>query len=177
MVFYSESNGFYKYFAGFIEYMLENTNIPIHYITSDPDDQIFERAKTNEQIQPYFIEENRLITLMMKMDADIVLMTMPDLDNFHIKRSYVRKDIEYIYIVHGIGSNNMLMRKGSMDHYDTIFAAGKLQREEVEKTEIVYNLPKKKVVDVGYPLLEEMIRTVREQIRMEKAELRSESTE
>ncbi len=157
LVFYSESNGFYKYYAGIIEYLLQNTNIPIHYITSDANDRIFEMAKQYEQIQPYFIEENRLITLMMKMDADIVVMTMPDLENFHIKRSYVRKDIEYIYISHGMGSNTMLMRKGSMDHYDTVMVTGIVQRLEVEQTEEVYGLPKKKIVDVGYPLLDDML--------------------
>ena len=30
------------------------------------------------------------------MDADVVVMTMPDLQNFHSNRSYVRKDIEKI---------------------------------------------------------------------------------
>ena len=34
LVFYSENNGFYKYYAGMIEYILKNTNIVIHYITS-----------------------------------------------------------------------------------------------------------------------------------------------
>lgn len=158
LVFYSESNGFYKYYAGIIEYLLKNTNIPIHYITSDANDHIFEMAKETDQIQAYFIEENKLITLMMKMDADIVVMTMPDLENFHIKRSYVRKDIEYIYISHGMGSNTMLMRKGSMDHYDTVMVTGIIQRLEVEQTEEVYGLPKKKVVDVGYPLLDDMLK-------------------
>ena len=28
---------------------------------------------------------------MMKMDADVVVMTMPDIENYHIKRSYIRK--------------------------------------------------------------------------------------
>ena len=34
LVFYSENNGFYKYYAGMIEYILKNTNITIHYVTS-----------------------------------------------------------------------------------------------------------------------------------------------
>ena len=41
LVFYSESNGFYKYYKGIIEYILNNTNIIIHYITSDYNDNIF----------------------------------------------------------------------------------------------------------------------------------------
>ena len=84
LVFYSEKSGFYKYFADVIDYLLAHSNLTIHYITSDPQDAIFEKAKTEPHIRPYYIGEKRLITLMMKMDADMVVMTMPDLDNFHI---------------------------------------------------------------------------------------------
>lgn len=156
LVFYSESNGFYKYFRGYIEYILKNTNITIHYITSDPNDDIFTLQKENLRIRGYYIGENRLITLMMKMDADVVVMTMPDLENFHIKRSYIRDDIEYIFVQHGVGSNNMGMRKGCVDHFDTVFCSGIHQREEIEQTEALYGLPSKTLVDVGYPLIDEM---------------------
>lgn len=156
IVFYSESSGFYKYYRGIIEYLLSNTNVVIHYITSDPDDKIFELEKENKRLKAYYIGEKRLITLMMKMDADIVIMTMPDLENFHIKRSYVRDDIEYIYVPHGMDSLNLTMRTGSMNHYDTVFCVGKHQKEEIEKTEEVYNLPKKKLIEWGYCLLDDM---------------------
>ena len=65
LVFYSENNGFYKYYAGMIEYILKNTNIVIHYITSDPDDSIFKKAEENSRIKAYYIGEKKLITLMM----------------------------------------------------------------------------------------------------------------
>lgn len=156
LVFYSEESGFYKYYQGIIEYLLKNTNITIHYVTSDPNDAIFELSKKEENLKPYYIGEKKLITLMMKMDADIVVMTMPDLGNYHIKRSYVRKDIQYIYIPHGMNSLNMTLRTGSIDHFDTVFCAGKYQKEEVEKTEIAYNLPKKNLVEWGYCLLDKM---------------------
>ncbi len=156
LVFYSERNGFYKYFKAYIEFICNNTDIPVHYITSDPKDEIFNIAKQNPQILPYYIGDNKLITLMMKMDAQMVVMTMPDLENYHIKRSYVRKDVIYVFVQHGIGSVNMTQRTGSMDHFDVIFNAGPHQREEIEKTEIAYHLPKKTLVDVGYPLLDEM---------------------
>mgnify|MGYP000529561865 FL=1 len=76
---------------------------------------------------------------MMKMDADVVVMTMPDIENYHIKRSYIRKDINYVYVPHGMDSLNMT-----------------IQKEEIEKTEEVYNLPKKELVEWGYSLLDEM---------------------
>lgn len=157
LVFYSESNGFYKYYKGMIEYILDNTNITIHYITSDFNDQIFELAKKEKQIKPYYIEEKKLITLMMKMDADVVVMTMPDINNFHIKRSYIRKDIEYIYVPHCIDSTNMTMRKNSTDHYDSVLVTDKYQREECEKTNEVNGLKDRKIIDWGYSLLDDMI--------------------
>lgn len=156
LVFYSESNGFYKYYSGIIAYILSNTNLIIHYITGDPQDLIFDKARTNDRIRAYYINEKKLITLMMKMDADIVVMTMPDLENFHIKRSYVRKDIEYIFIPHGIGSINLMMRKGSIDHYDTIFCLDKYQKEEILAWEQVNGLRRKKLVESGCCLIDDM---------------------
>ena len=157
LVFYSEGNGFYKYFKAMIEYLLENTNITIHYITSDYNDNIFNMEKENANIKAYYIEEKKLITLMMQMDADVVVMTMPDIGNFHIKRSYIRKDIEYIYIPHGMDSINLTMRTCSTNNYDTVFTTGKYQKEEQEKTNEVYNLKKRKIFEWGYSLLDDMI--------------------
>lgn len=157
LVFYSESNGFYKYYKGIIEYLLNNTNITIHYITSDYNDKIFELEKKNNRIKAYYISEKKLITLMMKMEADIVVMTMPDLDNYHIKRSYLKKDIEYIYIPHGMDSLNMTMREKSMNNFDTIFVTDKYQKDEMKKTIEYYGLQNKNIFDWGYSLLDDMI--------------------
>lgn len=156
LVFYSESSGFYKYYRATIEYLITHSNVIIHYVTSDPGDQIFKVAKTQPRIRPYYIGEKKLITLFMKMDADMVIMTMPDLQNFHIKRSYVRKDVEYVYVPHGLDSLNLTMRTGSVDHYDAVLCVGPNQKEEIKKTEEVYNLPPKKLVECGYMLLDDM---------------------
>lgn len=157
LVFYSETSGFYKYYQGIIENILASSNVVIHYITSDPEDAIFQLAEKQPRIKPYFIDEKRLITLMMKMDADIVVMTMPDLENMHIKRSYIKHDIEYIYIPHGMDSLNLTMRTGAIDHYDTIFCAGSHQAEEIRATEQLYHLPPKQLIEWGYCLLDSMV--------------------
>lgn len=156
LVFYSEKSGFYKYFESVIEYLLSHSNLVIHYVTSDPEDAVFEKAKLQPQIKPYYIGEKKLITLMMKMDADMVVMTMPDLDNFHIKRSYVRKDIEYIYMFHHPMSVHMILRKGALDHYDTIFCVGEFQIDEIRQTEALYELAPKKLIPCGYGQLEKL---------------------
>jgi YidC/Oxa1 family membrane protein insertase len=157
LVFYSEKSGFYKYFQNVIEYLLDHSNITIHYVTSDPKDQVFEIAKERPKLKPYYIGENRLITLFMKMDADIVVMTVPDLENFHLKRSYVRKDVEYIYMYHGVGSMNLLLRKQALDHYDTFFCVGKHQLEELRRREALYHLQERRAILCGYGLLDRTI--------------------
>ena len=156
LVFYSEKSGFYKYFKDVIAYLIEKSNVVIHYVTNDPNDQIFEIAKTQKQIKPYYIGEKRLITLFMKMDADIVVMTCPDLDKYHLKRSYVRNDIEYIYMFHYPLSTHMVLQNGALDHYDTIFCVGDFQFDEIRAAEHVYNLPEKKLISAGYGQLEQL---------------------
>lgn len=159
LVFYSEKSGFYKYFSDVMDYLLEKSNVVIHYVTSDPKDQIFTIAQSQPRIKPYYIGENRLITLMMKMDADIVVMTVPDLENYHLKRSYLRKDIEYIYMFHYPLSTHMVLQTGALDHYDTIFCVGDFQFDEIRAAERVYSLPEKKLISAGYGQLEQLHRS------------------
>ena len=69
----------------------------IHYVTNDPKDNIFKIAEKENKIRPYYIGPMRIIPLFMKMDADMVVMTTPDLNTYQLKRSYVKKDVEYCY--------------------------------------------------------------------------------
>lgn len=157
LVFYSERSGFYKYYKEIIEYLLAKTSVRIHYITNDPNDIIFDLAKENEKILPYYISVKKMIPLMMKLEADIVVMTTPDLDNYYLKRSLMKKDIEYIFVPHDPSSIHMGFREHSLDNFDTVFATGKHVLEEVRASEKVYGTKEKTVVEFGYPLIEELI--------------------
>ncbi|MBE6662064.1 MAG: membrane protein insertase YidC [Ruminococcaceae bacterium] len=157
VVIYSEKSGFYKYFEDIIRELLERSNLHIHYVTSDPDDVIFSVAEKEPRIRAYYIGNKKLITLMMRMEADIVMMTTPDLDKYYIKRSLVQKDIEYIYIPHDPMSAHMGFRENALDAFDTIFCTGPHIEREVRATERVYGLPPKKLVHFGYPLAEKLI--------------------
>ncbi len=156
LVIWSERSGFYKYYEALVEGLLKTSNLTIHYVTNDPSDAIFEKAKTEPRIRPYYIGQKKLITLMMRMDADMVLMTTPDLQTYYIKRSLVRKDVEYVFVPHDMMSVHMGFRKGSLDHFDTVFCTGPHVEREIRATEKTYSLPEKTLVPFGYPLAEKL---------------------
>lgn len=156
LVFYSESNGFYKYFGPVMDEIFAKSNVTIHYITSDPKDQIFQLAQNNDKLKAYYIGPRKLITLFMRMDADVVVMTMSDLDNYHYKRSYVRKDIRYIYIPHYPLSTHMIFHTGAFDHYDEFLCVGEFQFPELRKREELSGMPVKQLELCGYCQLDSL---------------------
>ena len=160
IVFYSEKNGFYKYFRDVIEAIRRRTDIIIHYISSDPEDEIF--SLESDSFRTYYIEE-KLMVLMMRMDADIVVMTTPDLQKYYIKRSMVRDDVEYVYIDHGMNSVNLMLRKGALDAFDTVFCSNDSVLQEIRAQEKVYGLKPKTLVKYGYAMIDQMIRTYSDQ--------------
>ncbi len=157
LVIYSEKSGFYKYFEALIEELTARSNIVIHYITNDPNDVIFQIAEEKPQIKPYYIGLKKMIPLMMKLEADIVVMTTPDLDKYYLKRSLMKKDVEYIYVPHDMMSVHMGFREGALDAFDTIFCTGDHVMREVRATEKVYGLPEKELVKFGYPFADRLI--------------------
>lgn len=169
VVFYSEKNGFYKYYKNIIEEVIKRTNVVIHYITNDPLDEVFKME--SEQFKPYYIGENRMIVLMMKMETDIMVMTTPDLENYHLKRSYVKKDIEYIYVPHDVNSSNLTFHKNALDHFDTIFTSGPKNKEEIAEREQKFELQAKKLVEWGSSVIDNMTQSYQ---KMESEEAPSE---
>ena len=157
LVFYSERSGFYRYYKDIIETLLKKTSVRIHYVTNDPKDQIFELAKTEPRILPYYISVKKMVTLMMRLECDIFVMTTPDLDNYYLKRSLMKKDIEYIYVPHDPSSAHMSFRDHALDHFDTVFMTGPHIKDEVRATEKLYGTKEKTLVEFGYPLMDELV--------------------
>lgn len=156
IVFYSESSGFYKYFENIIAELLRCTNIVIHYVTSDPDDQIFALAQKQPRIRPYYIGEKKLITLFIRMDADIVVMTVPDLETYHLKRSRARRDVEYVYVFHGMFTGLSTLRAGALDHFDTLLTPAPGFEDEMRAWNRQHDLPDQRMVPCGYGVIDNM---------------------
>ena len=157
VVIYSEKSGFYKYYKDLINEMLKRSNIVIHYVTNDYNDCIFEIAKTEPRIKPYYISLKKTTILMMLVETDVFIMTTPDLDKYYLKRSFLKKDIEYIYVPHDTMSVHMGFSEGALNAFDTIFCSGPHVVKEVRATEEVYKLPAKTLVEFGFPFLDELV--------------------
>lgn len=157
VVIYSEKSGFYKYYKDLIAEMLKRSNVVIHYVTNDYNDCIFEVAKTENRIKPYYIGLRKTALLMMLVETKMFIMTTPDLDKYYLKRSFMKKDTEYIYVPHDTMSIHMGFNEGALDAFDTIFCTGSHVVNEVRETEKVYNLKAKNLVEFGFPLLDELV--------------------
>jgi len=155
LVFYAISGGQYKYYKNIIEYLLEQSNITIHYLTNDPADAVFKNNK--ERLEVYYASERKTISLMLKLDTDIFATTVPDLQNYYMKRSIVRDDIEYIYIPHALVGSHISARERAFDHFDTFFLVGMQRIDDLRYREKVAGLAKKKLVTVGYGFYDQLI--------------------
>lgn len=152
VVFYSESSIYYLYFEGLIDYLLSNSDIRISYISSDPQDPVFKLQ--SERFRVFYISNLMLAFVTIFLDSKILLLTMPDLDKHHIKRS--TKSVNHIYLFHAILSTHMIYKQGAFNNYDTIFCVGPHHVEEIRRTEEFYELEPKELVEVGYHWLEKL---------------------
>lgn len=154
IVFYAESGGYYKYFKSAIEYLLENSDIYIHYVTNDPNDYIFTLADKEPRIFPYYISEKKAITLLMKISASVVVMTTEDFDNYYLKRSYIDNDTEYVFMFHHMTSTHLVATKNAYANFDHVLCVGPHQIKELRKAEELYGTKTKNLVECGYPFLD-----------------------
>jgi YidC/Oxa1 family membrane protein insertase len=154
IVFYSEDISSFVHFEQIIYELTEKMGRQICYVTSAKDDPML--TSQNKRIKAFYIGLGAIRTkFFMELKADILVMTMPNLETYFIKRSKVYP-VHYVYIFHSIVSTHTIYRKGAFDHYDSIFCTGPHHIEEITATESVYSLKHKNLVEHGYGLLDKL---------------------
>ena len=155
IVFYAENKASMNHFRTLITELTEVKGLKICYVTSVKNDKIL--SSNNEKILSFFIGDGIARTkFFIELKAKILIMDMPDLNSFHIKRSKVFP-VHYIYIFHSMFSIHSYLRKGAIDSYDTIFCVGKHHVNEILETEKIYNLKPKKLVEYGFGRLDTLL--------------------
>ena len=155
IVFYAENKASMDYFGSLISELTEKMNLQICYVTSVKDDPILDTK--NQRILPFYIGDGTVRTkFFLTLKAKILVMDMPDLDQFHIKRSKIYP-VHYVYLFHSMFSIHSYLRKGAIDNYDTIFCVGPHHVNEVRETEKIYELKPKNLVKYGFGRLDTLL--------------------
>ena len=154
IVFYSEDISSFVHFEQIIHELTEKMGCQICYVTSAKDDPIL--TSQNKRIKAFYIGLGAIRTkFFMELEAEVLVMTMPNLETYFIKRSKVYP-VHYVYVFHSIVSTHTIYRKGAFDHFDSIFCVGPHHVEEISATESVYDLKHKNLVKYGYGLLDNL---------------------
>jgi YidC/Oxa1 family membrane protein insertase len=165
LVFYSEGLGYWSYFEPIFNALQKNHAAPVLYVTSAENDPILENPPVG--MRSFYIGEGSVRTLFFAtLDADVLLMTMPDLQSFHIKRSPF--SVHYAYLHHSIVSTHMVYRAAAFDHFDSILCVGQHHVEETRAREAAYGLPVKVLVAHGYGRLDTIMENNRRGLSVRK---------
>ncbi|AZD51862.1 CDP-glycerol glycerophosphotransferase family protein [Pseudomonas chlororaphis] len=151
VVFYSEGRGYWSYFEPVFNALQAEYGAPILYLTSAENDPLLDNPPAG--MRSFYIGEGSVRTLFFAtLDVDVLLMTMPDLQTFHIKRSPF--SVHYVYLHHSIVSTHMIYRAAAFDHFDSILCVGPHHVAETRAREQALGLPAKVLVEHGYGRLD-----------------------
>ncbi|MEE9452446.1 MAG: CDP-glycerol glycerophosphotransferase family protein [Gammaproteobacteria bacterium] len=154
LVFYSEGRDYWTYLEPIIRYLLNNNKQALAYVTSDPSDPGLSIQDPN--YHGFVIGSGTIRTIFFaSLKTKLLVMTMPDLNTFHIKRSPQTQHVAYIH--HAIVSCHRAYRKGAFDHFDSIFCVGPHHKDEIRKIEQHYQLRQKQLIEHGYARLDTIL--------------------
>jgi len=154
IVIYSESGQDWHYFEPLIAVLNDELQHKVTYVTSDQADPGLSRQ--HELFKAICIPQGFFLTLHFNMQkADVVVLTMMDLDNLQLKKSI--NPVHYIYLFHSLGSTHMVDHANSYDAYDSLFCVGPHHVAELRKRESMQGMQARNLFEYGHPRLENLL--------------------
>jgi YidC/Oxa1 family membrane protein insertase len=155
IVIYSESGQDWHYFKPLIDALNAGLQRRVTYVTSDQNDPGMSRD--HGLFKAICIPEGFFLTLHFNMQkADVLVLTMMDLDNLQLKKSI--NPVHYIYLFHALGSTHMVDHANSYDAYDSLFCVGPHHVAELRKREAIAGLEERHLFEFGHPRLENLLK-------------------
>ena len=151
IIIYGEDKRYYNVFKPIIEELI-NLEIPTIYYSSSYDDKIFE-IKSDFLKSEFIGTGNKAYATLNFIEADICLMTTPNLDVFQLKRSKGVK--KYVHITHSSAETSTYCLY-SLDFFDAVFLNGEHQIRDIRELENKRNTIIKDLYVVGNPYLDEL---------------------
>ncbi len=154
IVIYSESGQDWHYFEPLIAVLNGDLQHKVTFVTSDLNDPGLNRQ--HNLFQAIHIPEGFFLTLHFNMQkADVVVLTMMDLNNLQLKKSI--NPVHYIYLFHSLGSTHMVDHANSYDAYDSLFCVGLHHVAELRKRESMQGMQARNLFEYGHPRLESLL--------------------
>ena len=154
IVIYSESGQDWHYFEPLIAVLNDELQHKVTYVTSDQADPGLSRQ--HRLFKAICIAQGFFLTLHFNMQkADVVVLTMMDLDNLQLKKSI--NPVHYIYLFHSLGSTHMVDHANSYDAYNSLFCVGPHHVAELRKRESMQGMQPRNLFEYGHPRLENLL--------------------
>ena len=154
IVFYSETHQDWHHLQPLIEFLIERLSRTVCHITSEHAAPMPSGPRAGLHV--FRIRPGAVcIWLFQAIKADVMVLTMLDLQNFQLKRSV--HPVRYAYVFHSMGSTHMVDHENSYDHYDTLLCTGPHHVAEIRRREHLKGLPPKHLFAYGYPRLERLV--------------------
>jgi CDP-Glycerol:Poly(glycerophosphate) glycerophosphotransferase len=153
IVFYSETHQDWHHLQPLIDFLVERLSRPVCHVTSE---RAAPLPPTPDADHTFRIRAGAFCTWFFQtVKADVMVLTMLDLNNFHLKRSL--HPVHYAYVFHSMGSTHMVDHASSYDHYDSLLCVGPHHVAEIRRREELHHLTPKHLFAHGYPRLERLV--------------------
>src|SRR6267143_4579371 len=154
IVFYSETHQDWHHLQPLIEFLIERLPRTVCHITSEQAAPMPSGPRAGLHV--FRIRPGAVcIWLFQTIKADVMVLTMLDLQNFQLKRSV--HPVHYAYVFHSMGSTHMVDHANSYDHYDSLLCVGPHHVAEIRRREALQRLAPKHLFAHGYPRLERLV--------------------
>ena len=156
-VIYSEGKKYDSLFLPILD-EFEKRKVPVVFYTSSTDDLAFDKKYEFIDCQ-YIGQGNKAFLKLAFINADVCLMTTPNLDVFQLKRS---KNVKYYcHVAHGI-CDSCRCRLYALDYYDAVLLCTENNEKYIREIEQKRDLKPKEIITVGSPQLDYMTQHIKE---------------
>ena len=134
---YSENSNYWPHLENLMREFLLQSKRGVCFVSSSKEDR---GLKVNHpKLKTFVIGAGKCREIFFKqLKTEMLIMTMPDLDNYQIKRS--NYNVHYVYTQHSLNSLHMAYREKAFNNFDTILCAGSHHEREILEIEKIYTL-------------------------------------
>ena len=152
IVFYSEGGHYWTTFKSVIE-ALSDMGVECSYYTSDSKDEGLKFQAPN--VDTLFIGDGRFSLISLNyLKAKILVMTTPQLDVMHLKRS---SEVDYfVHLIHA-PTDVLSYKPFAFDFFDCVMCSGQHQIDHLRLIEKTRNLPAKELLKTGLVYFDELL--------------------